>query len=309
MSAYSAASRNVEPCLSKGGYNNAVRVETCRFHHAQYVFNPERQGFDMCDCSSSKHFDEKARVLANEQLGPRLYKITLAAPKMACAIRPGQFVHMQLPGMEAHILRRPFSVYRANVQEGTIEIIYQVVGEGTAFMTQCAEGVECALIGAMGCGWQPVDGKILLVGGGVGAAPLFLFAEELAQAGRSFEVVLGAQTESMLVTRADYAQLLGRDPILATDDGSVGFAGFCTEPVREALATGEYDAVYCCGPEPLMRAVAGIAEDAQVPCWISMEKRMACGVGACLSCVVETVAGKKRSCVDGPVFNAKDVVW
>lgn len=263
----------------------------------------------MCDCSPSKHFDEKARVLANEQLGPRLYKITLAAPRMARAIRPGQFVHMQLPGMEAHILRRPFSVYRSNVQDGTIEIIYQVVGEGTAFMTQYAEGVECALIGAMGRGWQPVDGKILLVGGGVGAAPLFLFAEELAQAGRSFEVILGAQTESMLVTRADYAQLLGRDPILATDDGSVGFAGFCTEPVREQLATGEYAGVFCCGPEPLMRAVAGIAEDAQVPCWISMEKRMACGVGACLSCVVETVAGKKRSCVDGPVFNAKDVVW
>ena len=76
----------------------------------------------MCDCSPSKHFDEKARVLANEQLGPRLYKITLAAPRMARVIRPGQFVHMQLPGMEAHILRRPFSVYRSNVQDGTIEI-------------------------------------------------------------------------------------------------------------------------------------------------------------------------------------------
>ncbi len=263
----------------------------------------------MCDCAASKHFDERARVLANEQVGPRLYKITLAAPQMACAIEPGQFVHMQLSGMEAHILRRPFSVYRANREAGTIEIIYQVVGEGTSFMTGYQPGVECALIGAMGHGWQVEEGKALLVGGGVGAAPLFLFAEKLAADGHPFDVVLGAQTESMLVTRADYAALLGRDPILATDDGTVGFAGFCTEPVREALATGEFTTVYCCGPEPLMRAVAGIAAEAGVECRISMEKRMACGVGACLSCVVETVNGKKRSCVDGPVFDAKDVVW
>lgn len=263
----------------------------------------------MCDCSASRHFDEKARVLANEQIGPRLYKIALAAPKMARAIEPGQFVHMQMTGMEAHILRRPFSVYRADRKAGVIEIIYQVVGEGTSFMTSYEPGVECALIGAMGHGWQANEGKSLVVGGGVGAAPLFLFAEKLAREGRPFEVVLGAQTESMLVTRADYAALLGRDPVLATDDGSVGYAGFCTEPVRELLATGEYVTAYCCGPEPLMRAVAGIAEQAGVECFVSLEKRMACGVGACLSCVVETVAGKRRSCVDGPVFNAKDVVW
>lgn len=263
----------------------------------------------MCDRFASKHFDEKARVLANEQMGPRLYKITLAAPKMAEAIEPGQFVHMQLTGMEAHILRRPFSVYRTDREAGSIEIIYQVVGEGTSFMTSYEPGVECALIGAMGHGWQEREGKSLIVGGGVGAAPLFLFAEKLAAEGRPFEVVLGAQTESMLVTRADYADLLGRDPILATDDGSVGYAGFCTEPVREQLATGEYRTVYCCGPEPLMRAVAALADEAAVDCFVSMEKRMACGVGACLSCVVETSAGKKRSCVDGPVFDAKDVVW
>lgn len=263
----------------------------------------------MCESASCASFEEKARVLANEQAGPRLHKITLDAPAMAKAIKPGQFIHMQLPGYEAHILRRPFSVYRAHPADGSIEVIYQVVGEGTRFMTGLEAGQTCSIIGAMGHGWEAVDGKALLVGGGVGAAPLFLFAEELAAANHPFDVVLGAQTEAMLVTRADYAAILGREPILATDDGSCGHAGFCTEPVREALASGDYAAVYCCGPEPLMRAVAGIAEDAGVACWVSMEKRMACGVGACLSCVVETVAGKKRSCVDGPVFNAKDVVW
>lgn len=263
----------------------------------------------MCTTDVANAFDERARVLGNEQIGPRLYKITLDAPLMAKAVRPGQFVHMQLPGFEAHILRRPFSVYRVLPESGVVEIIYQTVGEGTVHMTGYAQGETCALMGPLGHGWQPIEGKLLLVGGGVGAAPLFMFAEQLAAQGHPFEVVLGAQTQEMLVTREDYAQLLGRDPLLATDDGSAGFAGFCTEPVREELASGQYAGVFCCGPEPLMRAVAGIAEEAGVECRISLEKRMACGIGACLSCVVETREGKRRSCVDGPVFDAKDVVW
>lgn len=266
------------------------------------------------DCGSSnpfeaRNFEECAVVLSNECIGPRLYKITLDSPEMADAVLPGQFIHMLIPGYQAHILRRPFSVYSASSEDGTIEVIYQTVGRGTSFMTSLVEGDECSIIGSMGYGWVPVDGKLLIVGGGVGAAPLFLFARDLAEAGHPFEVVLGAQTEDMLVTRADYAGLLGHDPIVATDDGSAGFHGFATEPVREQLSTGEYTGVFCCGPEPLMRSVAGLAADADVPCWVSMEKRMACGIGACLSCVVETVDGKKRSCVDGPVFNAKDVVW
>ena len=264
----------------------------------------------MCECEAhngTPAFEERACVVSNENLGPRLYKITLAAPKTAAAIRPGQFVHMLLPGFGAHILRRPFSVYAA--KGDNVEIIYQTVGEGTAYLTEVETGAVCSLISPLGRGWQPSEGKSLIVGGGVGAAPLFMFTEQLVREGREVEVVLGAQTASMMVTRGDYASLLGRNPIVATDDGSLGHAGFCTEPVREELARGDYSAVYCCGPTPLMRAVAAIAEEAGVPCWVSMEKRMACGVGACLSCVVETQAGKRRSCVDGPVFNAKELVW
>ncbi len=253
-------------------------------------------------------FEERASVISNACVGPRLYKIALSAPKSAAAIRPGQFVHMLLPGFGSHILRRPFSVYDAH-EDGSIEIIYQTVGEGTAHLTQVAPGSECSLIAPLGHGWQAREGKSLIVGGGVGAAPLFMFAQQLVAAGREVEVVLGAQTSDALVTRADYARVLGREPIIATDDGSLGYAGFCTEPVREQLATGAYDSVYCCGPAPLMHAVASVAEQAGVACWVSMEKRMACGVGACLSCVVETKAGRRRSCVDGPVFDAKELVW
>lgn len=138
----------------------------------------------MCECEAhngTPAFEERACVVSNENLGPRLYKITLAAPKTAAAIRPGQFVHMLLPGFGAHILRRPFSVYAA--KGDNVEIIYQTVGEGTAYLTEVETGAVCSLISPLGHGWQPSEGKSLIVGGGVGAAPLFMFTEQLVREG------------------------------------------------------------------------------------------------------------------------------
>ena len=148
----------------------------------------------------------------------------------------------------------------------------------------------------------------------MGAAPLFMLCESLISAGVRTDVVLGAQTEAALTCRGRYEALLDEPPRCATDDGSFGREGFCTSLVAEALAeaaeAGEpYDYLAVCGPEPLMKIVAGMAAEAGVPCEVSMEKRMACGVGACLSCVVDTVDGKQRACVDGPVFDARKVVW
>lgn len=259
--------------------------------------------------------NETARILSNKQVGPRLYLMALASPAIAGAIEPGQFVHMRVPRMEAHILRRPFSVYARDAQAGTLEVLYQVVGFGTDHMTRLAAGEECELIGPVGATWNPpADGRCLLVGGGVGAAPLFMLCERICASDAAVDVVLGAQTASALVCRDRYAALLGGEPRCATDDGSYGRAGFCTSLVSEALAEAAaagapYDYVAVCGPEPLMKIVAGLAADAGVRCEVSMEKRMACGIGACLSCVVDTVDGKKRACVDGPVFDARKVVW
>lgn len=266
------------------------------------------------------HVNERARILGNAKVGPNLYLMTLASPQIAAAIEPGQFVHMKIPGMEAHILRRPFSVYARDAAAGTLEILYQAVGFGSAHMVGLApdgphaEAVE--FIGPVGRTWQPPQdaGKALLVGGGVGAAPLFMLCERLAGAGVRTDVVLGAQTEAALTCRGRYEALLAAPPRCATDDGSFGREGFCTSLVEEALAeaadAGEpYDYLAVCGPEPLMKIVARMAADAGVPCEVSLEKRMACGVGACLSCVVDTVGGKQRACVDGPVFDAAKVVW
>lgn len=259
--------------------------------------------------------NETARILSNEFAGPRLHLMTLEAPQIAASIEPGQFVHMKVPRMEAHILRRPFSVYARDVDAGTIDVLYQVVGFGTDHMTGLAAGEECELIGPVGATWNPpAEGRCLLVGGGVGAAPLFMLCERIAASEASVDVVLGAQTKDALVCRERYAALLGGKSRCATDDGTYGRAGFCTSLVEEALAAAAaegspYDYVAVCGPEPLMKIVAGLAADAGVRCEVSMEKRMACGIGACLSCVVDTVDGKKRACVDGPVFDARKVVW
>lgn len=260
--------------------------------------------------------NEQAVIVSNEQVGPRLHLMVLRAPEIAEKVKPGQFVHVKIPRMEDHILRRPFSIYAADPAAGTVDILYQVVGYGSDHMTTLEPGLVAEMIGPVGHGWAAPEGtkKALLVAGGVGAAPLFMLAEQLRAEGVELDVVLGAQTEAALVCRCRYEDMLGECPDCATDDGSYGRAGFCTSLVQEALeaaasAGAQYDYLAVCGPEPLMKIVAGMAADAGVYCQISMEKRMACGVGACLSCVVDTVNGKKRSCVDGPVFEANEVVW
>lgn len=261
--------------------------------------------------------NERADILENACVGPELYLMTLSSPIIASTVEPGQFVHMKVPGREAHILRRPFSVYARRERAGTLEILYRTVGSGSAHMSTLEpedEGVE--LIGPVGRAWRPPADvrRALLVGGGVGAAPLFMLAETLVEAEVRTDVVLGAQTETELVCRRRYEALLASAPSCATDDGSFGRAGFCVSLVEESLAEARktdtpYDYLAVCGPEPLMRIVADMAREQGVCCEVSLERRMACGVGACLSCVVDTVDGKRRACVDGPVFDADKVVW
>jgi dihydroorotate dehydrogenase electron transfer subunit len=265
--------------------------------------------------------NEKARMVSNEPVGPRLHLMALESPKIAAAVLPGQFVHMKVPGAEQHILRRPFSVYAADSNRGILEILYQEIGSLTRFMPSIVEG-EFETIGPVGNGWSGErrfsEGSAthaLLVGGGVGAAPLFMLAQALHAKGCPTDVVLGAQTFDALVARTRYQQAMGVEPCCATDDGSYGRAGFCTSLVEERLADGclidgaPYDYLAVCGPEPLMRIVANMGCSHGVYTEVSMEKRMACGIGACLSCVVDTTGGKRRSCVDGPVFDASEIVW
>lgn len=252
---------------------------------------------------------ERVTVIANDPVAPGVGLIVLHAPRCASLVRPGQFVHLRVATGAEIILRRPFSIHRA--QGERIEILYQILGTGTLRLAEKPAGDDSMdLVGPLGHGWQVPEGAshALLVAGGLGAAPLGMLAEQLAHRGVAVTVAQGAPTAERLVAR-DLFESVARRVEIATDDGSAGEQGFVTGPVTRLLADENYDVVYVCGPEAMQRAVASQVADSGTPCQVSLERLMACGIGACLSCVVSTTDGQKRACVDGPVFNAEEVVW
>jgi dihydroorotate dehydrogenase electron transfer subunit len=256
--------------------------------------------------------------------------LSLQAPWTAQNILPGQFVHLSVGDSTSRfVLRRPLSVYNYDADEGTIDIFYQVVGKGSTAIYNFEPGRKLSCVGPVGRPWSmPLalneEGsgvpdlhntardytKALLVGGGVGCAPLTPLYKALLASGVEVQMIRGAQNAALIQDLGS----LDFDPqrqniLIATDDGSVGHHGFVTDLVRECLGSGEFDHVATCGPEPMQRIVVDLAYEAGVYCEVSLERRMACGIGACLSCVVDTTEGKKRACVDGPVFDASVVVW
>jgi dihydroorotate dehydrogenase electron transfer subunit len=252
---------------------------------------------------------ERVTVLANDRVAQGVGLMRLQAPRCAASVRPGQFVHLRVARGADIILRRPFSIHRTHGEH--VEILYQIVGTGTLRMAEKIVGDDSMdLVGPLGHGWQVPDGlaHALIVAGGLGAAPLGMLAEDLAARGVAVSVAMGAPTKERLVAR-DVFERVARKIEIATDDGSAGEHGLVTGPAERLLAEESFDAVYACGPEAMQRAVARLAADAGVACQVSLERLMACGVGACVSCVVSTVGGLVRACVDGPVFDAEEVVW
>jgi dihydroorotate dehydrogenase electron transfer subunit len=251
---------------------------------------------------------ETVRVVSNDRVAEGVGLMVLHAPRTAGLVQPGQFVHVRVTTDSAAILRRPFSVHRA--YEDRIELLYQILGTGTLQLAEKRAGDSMDAVGPLGHGWDVAPGitHALLVAGGLGAAPLAILAEHLSQRGVAVAVAHGAPTAPRLVARQVFEQVARRVE-LATDDGSAGERGFVTGPVARLLAEERFDVVYACGPEQMQRIASNMARDAGIPCQVSLERLMGCGVGACLSCVVSTRRGLKRACVDGPVFDAEEVIW
>ena len=251
---------------------------------------------------------EHVDVVRNERVAEGVGLLVLEAPRIAARVSPGQFIHLRISTDTQRLLRRPFSVHR--VHRGRLEILYQVLGPGTRELSMKMPGQRMDAIGPLGQGWRIPDDvdHALLVAGGLGAAPLGALAEALADRGVAATVALGAPTAERLLAR-DVFDRFARRIELATDDGSLGHHGFVTQLVEGLIADDEPDVVYVCGPEVMARIVCTQAADAGLPCQVSLERLMACGVGACLSCVVSTTTGLKRACHDGPVFDAEEVLW
>jgi len=256
--------------------------------------------------------DEAARVVEHAEIGSGYRRIVFDAPGIAAATQPGQFVHVRVPALEGSALRRPFSVFDA--ADGRVTVLYKTVGRGTAALNAVRAGDAVSVLGPLGRGF-PVscEGAALLVGGGYGVAPLHFLARALKAAGHDDVVAfVGGRTSNDLLA-VDRFRALGVDVRLATNDGSAGAKGLVTDPLDDELARlrseGRKFELFACGPDPMLKAVAMRAVGTGAKGWISMDRHMICGVGACYACIQKTVRGNSRCCVEGPVFRAEDLVW
>ena len=216
------------------------------------------------------------------------------------AVRSGQFVDLDIPG---YYLRRPISV-SDSLPDGVV-LYYKVVGEGTKVLSEMAPGSALELLLPLGNGFHPEKcaAEALLIGGGLGAAPLYLLAKELLAAGRKATAVLGFNKADEICL-IDELKALGVPVHIATMDGSVGTKGFVTDAI--AAAKPAFDRFYTCGPLPMMKVVCA---DLSAPGEVSLEERMGCGAGFCYGCTVQTASGPRRVCADGPVFDKEEVLW
>ena len=217
------------------------------------------------------------------------------------AVEPGQFVEVRVDGAEGVMLRRPISVHDADPQAGTLTLLIQIVGRGPRRLAELEPGARVNLVYPLGHGFSldvPQGGKVLMVGGGAGIAPLFYLARTLAARGTRPTVLLGGRTADLIPVSTEFEPY--GEVCLTTDDGSAGVKGTVVE---HPCFMQPYDMVYTCGPTPMMKAVARSAAARGIRCEASLENMMACGVGACLCCVVDTDGGHRRVCKEGPVFD------
>lgn len=224
---------------------------------------------------------------------------------MARAASCGQFVHLKCG--EERLLRRPISI--CDRQEGFLRVVFEVRGEGTAWLAGRKAGDRLNVLGPLGRGFDVSGKKLLVVGGGIGVPPMLGCAKAAAGRGSEVYAALGFRDMGHQMLTAEFSRACAGMEVIS-DDGSTGRQGFVTGLVAEYLALGGFDTVLACGPKPMLRAVAGEAEKRGVECQVSLEERMGCGVGACLVCACKTADGHMAHvCKDGPVFRAEEVDW
>jgi len=267
----------------------------------------------------------KSLVLANTEVSPGYYRMRMTAPPDLLSAVPGQFLMLKVRDAIDPLLRRPFGIYDVvtvapdydgGSPQTCLEILYKVVGKGTMTMSTFHHGDHLDILAPLGKGFDlgaPAEEKIL-VGGGVGLAPLYYLAKELVKSSR-VHLFVGGRTKDDVLCITEFERL-GVETYVATDDGTLGEQGLVTDVLSRHLTKRSGDAaIFACGPHPMLKAVAGLAEKQGVPCQVSLEAYMACGVGACLGCVMKgkdhTDATPDYRCVckDGPVFDHQELKW
>jgi dihydroorotate dehydrogenase electron transfer subunit len=262
-------------------------------------------------------FQEKTRVLWNREAGPNYYRLGLTCHSGYSGARPGQFVMLGFDDRLAPLLRRPFSIHRRIIEDGQIkgiELLYKVVGVTTENMSMLKLGDSLSLLGPLGRGFVISNDyrRVFFVAGGIGVAPMLFLALSLAENGFDLSgsvVFLGGASKHDLLCREDFLRF-GMTVHVTTDDGSAGDQCLVTLPLESRVQQSRPDVIYACGPIGMLRCVVNLAREHDIPCQVSIETLMACGMGACLGCAVkgdEASEGYLHACMDGPVFDIKNL--
>ena len=249
---------------------------------------------------------ETAKVVRQQQIDEGIFDMELSFPKGATLAKPGQFIAMYCND-KSKLLPRPISICGINPTEGTLRVVYRVAGEGTKEFSEMKAGDTLEVMGPLGNGFTMKNEKAIIIGGGIGIPPMLELAKQLDA---EKTVVLGYRTSTFL--KEEFEEVC--DVKIATEDGSQGAKGTVSDAIEKYGVEGKV--IYACGPMPMLKALAAYAEEHGMEAQISLEERMACGIGACLGCICKsktkdhhTNVNNTRICKDGPVFDAKEVVF
>lgn len=250
----------------------------------------------------------KYPIVEKKLLAKNMVACLIHCPELAAEAQPGQFLHI-LP--QGHTLRRPISICEIQKEKGNLQIVFEVKGEGTSKLAGLNVGDCMDVLGSLGHGFTllPDAKKVVLIGGGIGNPPMLPLAQYYKE---KATVISGFRSAELVLLQAEFAKT-GAETILCTDNGTMGRHCMVTEPLKEAISSGNVDAIYACGSKPMLKAISAIANEQNIFCEVSLEERMGCGIGACLVCACKLERNgevqSKHVCKDGPVFSSKEVVW
>ena len=255
-------------------------------------------------------FCDNYSILEKTEIAAGIFSYVIYCPEPASAAKAGQFVHIKADGFT---LRRPISICDVDKEKGTLRIVFEVRGAGTDKLSQLNVGDKMNMIAPLGNGFTtknvPEGKTVIVVGGGIGVPPMLQTAKTFPD--NRVKTVIGFRSKDRVILEDDFISI-GSDVSVCTDDGSYGEKGLVTFPLIEELEKGNASMIYACGSTPMLKAVVNAAKLYNVPCEVSLEQRMACGVGACVGCAVNINRGGRnfvlRVCKDGPVFKAEEVV-
>ena len=255
-----------------------------------------------------------AKLIKKEQLKSDIFKYSVEAPDIVKDAKQGQFIEIRVSDNVEPFLRRPISIHNMDKENGILEFIFQVKGKGTKILSEKIEGDLIDIIGPLGHGTFEYNDfqNIAIIGGGIGVFPLYELAKNAKNDGKNVNIYLGFRNKDFVVLEDEFKEL-ANELILTTDDGSYSEKGFAIDFLKKDVEDGKIDCIFACGPLSMLKAVRNYAIEKNIPCQISLEEKMGCGLGVCLGCAVKTAESSSENpeyvhvCKVGPVFEAKDV--